>query len=273
MAGETTAAPEPVKKIPALSLLPPGSELKDVMFPSYGPAHQLTSVLKAEVMTLLNADQIEGKRVTIEFFNADNTPRGRVDLTRAMVDQSKGILTTREPLEIKIDGLDANGSGIFYDYTRGKGFLLGPATTIIHRPVKTTINTRESPFRTMALAGMSLVTQSLLAAPPPAITEAQLEAIRADTASRAPVVEAAAIKSEAELKANLADADTASQAAASFLVQADLPAVKPDQAKGGPKPLDMTPGADDTVVSCDGGIYFDPEEGVMVYLKNVKVKN
>ncbi len=273
MAGETTAAPEPVRKIPALSMLPAGSELKDVMFPSYGAAHQLTSVLKAEVMTLLNADQVEGKRVTIEFFNADNTPRGRVDMTSAMVDQSKSILTTREPVEIRIDGLSADGSGIYYDYAKGKGVLLGPATTIIHRPLKTTMNTPESPLRAMAFVGMSLMTQSLLAAPPPAITQAQLDAMQADATSRAPMVEASAVKANTTLDADLADAATASQAAAAFLVQAKLPAVKPDEVKDEPKPLEVTPGANDTVVTCDGDIYFDPEEGVMVFMKNVKVRN
>lgn len=273
MAGETPAAPVEKKKIPALSLLPPGSELKGVMLPSYDTRHRLTSVLKAEVMRLVNPDQIEGTTVAIEFFNPDETSRGRIDLTRAMVDQNKGMLTTRQPVEIKFDGLKANGTGIYYNFEKGKGFLLGPATTIIHHPPATTMNSQDSPIRAMALAGMSLLAPSLLAAPPPAITEAQLAAIRADAATRAPAAEAKATEARTHLETALADSEAASQAAATFLVQADLPAMKPDDATPVAKPLEVPAGPDNTVISCDGGIYFDPDDGVLVYLKNVTVKD
>jgi lipopolysaccharide export system protein LptA len=270
---EPDAAPEARKKIPSLSLLPPGSELKDVMLPRYDPEHVLTSVLKAKVMTLMNADQIEGKTVSIEFFNPDKTQRGQVDLIKAQFDQAKGLLTAKEPVEIRtVDG-NAQGTGIYYDFTHGKGFISGPATTVFRAPPKTSMNTTDSPFRAMALLGMSVLTQSLLAAPPPAITEAQLAAIRADAASRAPAAAAAAVGTRATLDENLAGSAAASQAVAGFLVQADLPPVPPPAAPDQAVPLDLKPGPDDTVVSCDGGIYFDPDEGVLVYLKNVKVKN
>jgi hypothetical protein len=117
------------------------------------------------------------------------------------------------------------------------------------------------------------VTQPLLAGPPPAMTEAQLAAIQADVATRAPAAEAAAAKTVATLNENLAGSAAASQTVTNFLVQADLPPVPTDPAPAQAVPLDIKPGADDTVVSCDGGIYFDPTEGVLVYLKNVKVKN
>lgn len=272
LAGDLPVAPEDGKKLQAFTLLPPGSELKDVMLPRYDPALHLTGVLKAEVMKLVNAEQIEGTRVAIRFFNPDNSPRGRIDLDKCLFDQGKGLLTSREPLEIHFGRLTAKGAGLHYAFNQGRGFLLGPATTIIQPLPATTMNTPSaSPFRAIAIAGMSLVSQSLTAAPPPPLTEAQLAAIRADAVSRAPAVEAAAAESQADLKTNLAAAETASQAAAAFLVQADIPAVKPDAAPPEPKPLEVVPGPDNTVISCDGGIYFDPEEGVLVYLKNVTV--
>lgn len=124
----------------------------------------------------------------------------------------------------------------------------------------------------MAFVGMSLLSQSLLAAPPIPMTEAQLAAIQADAATRAPAAEAKAAEAQATLKTDLENSATATKAAAAFLVQNDLPAVKPDAPAAEGKPLDVKPGPDDTVVSCDGAIYFDPEERVLVYLKNVKVK-
>jgi len=71
----------------------------------------------------------------------------------------------------------------------------------------------------------------------------------------------------------LADAGAASQAAATFLIQADLPPVAPDANPPPAKPLDVKPGPADTVINCEGGMYFDPDEGVLVYLKNVTVKD
>ncbi|MES2981913.1 MAG: hypothetical protein V4727_06340, partial [Verrucomicrobiota bacterium] len=43
----------------------------------------------------------------------------------------------------------------------------------------------------------------------------------------------------------------------------------PTPAEGAP--LEITPGPNDTVIKCDGGMYFDAEAGVLVYLKNVTV--
>ena len=37
------------------------------------------------------------------------------------------------------------------------------------------------------------------------------------------------------------------------------------------QPLDQQPGPNDTVITCDGGMYFDADEGIFVYFKNVHV--
>ncbi len=271
MAGEPPATPVDEKKLKAFSLLPPGSELKDVMLPRYDPNYRLTGVLKAEIMKLINTEQVEGTTVAIQFFNPDKSPRGKIDLEKCLFNQAKGLLTSSDPLEIHFGRLTAQGTGIHYAFNLGRGFLRGPATTTIAPLPATTMNSSSKPLRAVASVGMALISQPLTAAPPQPITEAQLAAIRADAASRAPAAEAAATESQAQLKKNLADAEIASNAAATFLVQADLPPTKPDATPAEPKPLEVVPGPDNTVISCDGGIYFDPEEGVLVYLKNVTV--
>ncbi|MEO5917598.1 MAG: LPS export ABC transporter periplasmic protein LptC [Luteolibacter sp.] len=118
------------------TLLPPGSELKDVMLPRYDADHKLTSVLKAQVMSLVNTQQIAGTTVAIEFFNPDNTQHGRIDLTTALIDKEKNLLSTKEPVKIKMDEGTATGSGIYYDLKTRKVILLGPATTVFHTPPK-----------------------------------------------------------------------------------------------------------------------------------------
>ena len=39
------------------------------------------------------------------------------------------------------------------------------------------------------------------------------------------------------------------------------------------KPLEVKTGPNDTVINCTGGAYFDADAGVLVYLKNVTVKD
>lgn len=126
--------PPPAKRIPAISLLPDGSELKGVMLPRYDKNHKLVGVLKSEKMILASANQIVGKIVTVEFFNADRTPRGRIDLISAIFNQEKGLVTAKEPVKIKSDRMTADGSGLYYSLADGRGFLSGPATTIIKNP-------------------------------------------------------------------------------------------------------------------------------------------
>ncbi len=123
------------------------------------------------------------------------------------------------------------------------------------------------------LCAAALLTQPLLAVPPPAVTPAEITALQADAASKAPAAAAATAAARASLEADLTDAAAASKAAAAFLVQADLPPVSTAAAAAVAKPLDIKPGPEDTVINFDGGMYFDPDEGVLVYLKNVIVKD
>ncbi len=258
------------KKIPAISMLPDGSQLHEVMLPRYDENRKLSGVLKAASMTLVNAEQMAGDRVSVEFFNPDQSPRGRIDLKKAVFHQTKGILEAREPVHIKADRLTAQGSGLYYSFQQAEGFLLGPATTTIHALTATTMHSPRTPLRAATLLGMSLLTQALVAAPPPAMTAEEKAAVQADAASKSPAAAAANAATRAQLDSTLADAEIASRAAQTFLVQADLPVPAADQSAAA-KPLDVKPGPDDTVIQCDGGMYFDADEGVLVYLKNVTV--
>jgi lipopolysaccharide export system protein LptA len=128
-------------------------------------------------------------------------------------------------------------------------------------------------YRTLALIGLAS-TSTLSAAPPVPMTDAEITAIQADAASRASVSREKAATAEATLHTDLADSNAASQAAATFLVQADLPAVTTEEAAAEEaKPMEIPDDPENTVITCDGGIYFDPDDGVLVYLKNVKVTN
>ncbi len=123
------------------------------------------------------------------------------------------------------------------------------------------------------LLGIAFLSTSLLAVPPPPVTAEEMKAIKADAMSKEPALAAANSATAAALKTDLADAEAASKAATAFLAQADQPPVVPDAEPAPAKPLDVKPGDGDTVINCEGGMYFDPDEGVLVYLKNVTVKD
>lgn len=262
------------KKLSAISLLPDGSQLHGVMFPRYDEQHRLTGVLKAKAVTLVNTDTLSGQTVSIEFFNPDRSPRGRMDLTKATFDQAKGILQASEPVTLHSDRLNAQGAGLCYAYQQGEGFLIGPVITWIQPPpTETTMNTSPFPSRNAALVGMSLLTLPLSALPPPAVTPQELAAIQADAASTASVASQAAATARTDLAQDTTAADAASAAAKEFITQAGIAGTDVPPPAAEAKPLEMKPGPQDTVVTCDGGMYFDADDGVFVYLRNVRVND
>jgi len=274
LAGEVPATPPPVKEIPAFGLLPDGSELKSVILPRYDENRRLLSVVKANAMTIVGAGEIAGDTVAVLFYNSDQTQRGRVDFAKMVFNQQKGLLTTRDPVHMHSDRLSTRGSGLYYSLAEGKGFMLGPVTTHLQAPpTETTMHAPKSPLRATALLGVSLLSQSLVAAPPKPLTAAEAAAIQADAASKAEAASAAQTLARKNLQTDAAAAATVSKDVSTFLAQADLPAANSDPVPAPAKPLEIQSGPNDTLIHCEGGMYYDADEGVMVYLKNVTVKD
>lgn len=266
-------APQPKPKIPAVSMLPDGSELKDVMIPRYDENHRLTSVLKSQKMILVNSEQIVGKSVAIELFNPDQSPKGRIDLKQAVFYQGKGLITATEAVEMKSGRMRTYGTGLHYSIEKGRGFLTGPAVSIIEKSAETTMHTPTSPLRATALLGMSLLSQSLLAAPPPPVTAQEMAAIKKDAGSKVAEAAASSAAAHANLEADLASASQASKDLTDFLAETGAPALPADAVPPPAKPLEIINGPNDTVINCTGGAYFDADAGVLVYLKDVTVKD
>lgn len=274
VAGEEDALQLPKSKFQATALLPPGSELKDVIFPAYDENKGLVSVLKAKVMTLVTPEQIAAQAVSIEFFNPDQSPRGHVNLVQALMDRGKGLLSADEPVEIQYDQMTSSGTGLRYFFEQRQGFLLGPVSTHIRQnPNEKTMKASSTKLPATAALGMTLLAQQLTAAPPAPMTSQEVAAIQADAAPHAPVAAAAAAAAKASLAADLAASEKANQATSDLLRQAGLPSVPAATIPAPDKPLDKKPGPTDTVIDSEGGFYFDAAEGVFVYLKNVTVKD
>ncbi len=260
----------PKKKAIAISLLPSGSELEGVMLPRYDKDHRLAGVLKSKKMILVSDELIAGEDVTIGFFNPDGSPRGQADLRKAYFNQSKGTLEAHESVKIHTDRMLATGTGLIYAFGQGEGFLTGPAsTTILQAPTETTMNSSSTPLRTAAVS--MLASTALAAAPPAALSAEETAAIQAAAAPSAPIHVQASRESREELRATLDASAAATAAATAFLEEAELATAKTDAVPAPTAPLEVQSSPDDTLITCDGGMYFDADAGVFVYLKNVRI--
>ncbi|RPJ33359.1 MAG: hypothetical protein EHM17_10595 [Verrucomicrobiaceae bacterium] len=268
-AGKDAAAPEPEKKKSVISLLPNGSQLDGVMLPRYDENQQLSSVLKSRSMTLVTDEIITGEDVTIGFFNPDGSQRGRVDLLKAIFNHAKGLLEARENVTISSDRIHATGSGLIFAFEQGEGFLKGPAVTRIESATETTMNSRNSPRRAAAVS--MLASATLIAAPPANLQPEEKAAIQADATAAAPVHASASREAKESLRAELDASAAATAAATAFLKQAELASGETGAVPPPAAPLEVSPGPADTLITCDGGMYFDSDAGIFVYLKNVRV--
>jgi lipopolysaccharide export system protein LptA len=241
----------------AVSMLPDGSELQGVIIPRYNEKRKLTGMMKAKTLRLVDREQASATDVAIEFHDDTERPRGRIDLHHILYRQATGMIRADEAVKLRSARLQADGSGLHYDVHGGEGFLIGPSRTWMTASPETAMKPTTRPLRTAALLGASAITLVAGETKPAAATAAE--------ASRA---------TREELAQALADSQAAHDAAAGFLKKAE--AVDPTQAEAAApeaKPLDLQPGPKDLVIQCDGGMYFNPEEGVFVYLKNVTVKD
>ena len=132
-------------------------------------------------------------------------------------------------------------------------------------------------YQVSVICGGLFLAPSICAAPPPSLTQSQDTILEAATTSKKAAAAAASSAAQASLAADLAAAQSASDDLAKFLVQAEVPVpadhtVTADEPPD-TQPLEVTPGPSDTVINCSGGMYFDADAGVLVYLKNVVVKD
>jgi lipopolysaccharide export system protein LptA len=258
-----------VKKNP-VSLLPNGSVLKGVLIPRYDKERNLVGDMKAETMTLIDTERVQGENVLIRLFNRDRSLRGKVKMENALFDQTKSRLFANEPVEITADRLVARGVGLVYSLREGKGFLKGPTSTWISAP-PTATSMISSPFSAAALVAFCLAPSPLIALPPPFVSEEEIAAIKADSAPAKPEADKRSAATQASFNESVEQGNKASAAALEFISTSEIKSVAAEEPAAEAKPLEVNPGPDDTLITCDGGMYFDSDEGILVYLGNVKV--
>ena len=268
-----TALPSGNGKLPTTSLLPDGSQMHGVLLPQYDEKQKLSSLLHAEEMTLVSREMIQGESVCIEFFDSDETMNGRIDLKQAVFNSAKGSLKATEIVTLSSDQIIAKGDGLWYAFEQGEGFLGGPVDTRIFSKKQTTMKSRTTTLRATAMVGAALAQPALNAAPPPS-APAERTAVHTDAVSKASAQTKAASETRSDLKTDLEASAAATARAKAFLEKQEIQ-VKTGAAPVTPeaKPFEAPADPNDTLVTCDGGMYFDADDGVFVYLRNVVVKD
>jgi hypothetical protein len=291
--GQNLKPPEdPEEKEPtgflAGSLLPDGGILKDVMIPQYSRDLLLSAVFNAEELEVITREVIDARRLKIEFFNNDSSPRGHIAMSKARYDSVEQFLTSDEPVSLVSDDLTANGSSLVYDLENTRGFLHGPVTATTAIDQRTSMNAK--PAR-QALAAGALIVASATALParenPDAplaerIEEArlsfdELERLSEEAASRQPLLKAAADQGARDIAESDAKSEDATTTMADFfraasltsLLAAPLPATPPGDV---PRP-ETAPDPSRTRITSDDGAFFDSKNGLLIFLKNVVLKD
>jgi lipopolysaccharide export system protein LptA len=277
-AREEAGEAPPARRIPAISLLPDGSELEAVMLPRYDANRRLLDVLRAGSITLVDRERISGKEISLELYQPDGGRRARIELGQAVLDQGAGRLTADQEVRIQFERLFASGSALVYDFEQGVGFLSGPATTRISQPIQTAMNFSPTPLTAGAMLGVSLISLAIAETTPPKMSPEEVARLEADAAPRGAAMAEAAAGDARELEQVVAASDGARHAAVGFLREQGLmhianQAEETARAAGVGEPLVMVPDPLSTVIQAEDGIYFDAEEGLLVYLKNVKVSD
>lgn len=253
-----------------ISLLPEGSVLHGVLLPRYDEKRNLVGDLKAEIMTLVDSQRVQGENVLIKFYNPDRSLRGKVQLQNALFNQTTSQLVAKEPVVITTDRLIAKGDGLLYAFQSGKGFLIGPASTWISYSEPSTSMRPKTMNHAAALFALCFASPIAIAAPPAYVSEAELSEIQSSAASSKEQLGTQNQSAEETLKQDIENSTKASEAAHAFIKTSDLKTIATEPPPTS-APLKVEPGPNDTVIKCEGGMYFDAEEGVLVYLKNVTV--
>lgn len=264
----------PKQKSPVSSLLPEGSQLHGVVIPRHNERYQLVNSLMADVVTLVNDEIIAGEHVTIDFYDNLGSRNARIKLHQATFSQTAGMLHASETVTLDADRCKARGTGLHYAIQSGRGFLNGPAITWMHEPSpKTTMKSKTPSI--IGAAGVALIAQTA------ATTEAQSRTappdgpVKVNTVAQNPISEARA-EAQEQLEKAIESSSTTDAEVRDFIENTplDYENITGNKATTPPaEALKFEPGPDHTVVNCDGGMYFDSDKGLLVYLKNVRVKD
>lgn len=273
------------------SLMPDGGILKNVLIPQYSRGLLLSATLRAEELQIVTQKIIDARRVRIEFYNPDRSSRGRINMETARYNAIEQLLTSDQPVSLVSGDLTADGSSLVYDLKNTRGFLRGPVTATTSADPSTSMNIK--PARQAIAAGtlMMAAATPLPAQEAPAtgtvaerIAEARLSPdelarVTQDSETGQDLVKAAADQATGAIEESNRRSEEATTTMADFLSAATLTtllteplAPSPAAANDVPRP-NIPPDPTKTRITSDDGAFFDSKNGLLIFLKNVVVRD
>lgn len=255
-----------------VTLLPEGSVLKDVLLPRYNAKRTLVGDLQAKTLTLLTGSNIEGKDVVIRFFEQDRTLKAKIAMTRVVFNQNASVLNATEPVTLEGPQITAKGSGLTYRFSSGNGFLRGPVTTELTPSEATSMNTR---ILTPAVLSSIAATSLVFAEKPRDVSAAELAEIKTMASSETATLQEMSASTQNALEREIEAGKSAAAAAKTFIQETQTRVNSPKATPSTPAaaPLKVTNQPGTTVIECQDGMFFNADEGVLVYMGNVRVQD
>lgn len=275
-------------------LMPDGGILKNVLIPQYDDKLMLSATLRAEEMEIAVAKKtktveiklIDALKVKLEFFNPDRTPRGKIEMATARYDAKKQFLTSDQPVSLVSDDLTAEGSRLVYDLKKTRGFLHGPVTATITTTDRSTSMNSKPVRQAIAAGSLMMAAATGLPAQDTALQERiaearlspeELQRLSDDAASRRPLVEAESRRKGDEFSEAIARSESANATMADFFRAAALTTLlagpPAPSASGDVPPPNIPDDPTKTRITSDDGAFFDSPNGLLVFLKNVVVRD
>lgn len=104
--------------------------LRRVRLPRYDKDFTPLSLLTADTMKVINGETIDAEHVSMELYNPDGSIKARTKMHHATYNENDGILEAKEAIYIDGPAFQTSGSGLFYEMNTGRGFLVGPGSTL-----------------------------------------------------------------------------------------------------------------------------------------------
>lgn len=257
-----------------------------VKLPRYTKDFRPVSLLTADTITVGENSIIDANNVHIEIYNEDGSLQMETRMEHAIFDQKNSILHSTEKTVLEGDRLRATGTALTYEEGNQQGFLNGPATTVFiipHKEQSTAMNL-STPIKSVAqkaVTGAVITATSglLMAERPPLLNDSELKQLEQQAAPLTGQVTNAQIKSTDELKQAAETSTTTEEKMTPFLKKINQKTllttnsniVNSEQSGFNPTLPEAPAGQETIKITSDGGIYFDMEDSVFVYLKNIRL--
>lgn len=267
---------------PMLEVLPLNSTLREVTIPRFDKDLKRVAYLKSDLMEILaDGEKVDGRQnimvdctgIRLRMPSFNDSGDIHVDMNRARYRITPGVLTVREKITVNSDRFALVGSGGVFHLDSRRGFLFGPLDCEIFAEPQPQANLMNHKPALAFFASASLSAQETVYKP---TSQAELLEIDRLALSSAGSIEREESLNSDFLAGQLAEATNADELLGEFSRQVDsnsLNLLIQNPPKPAPAAAAQPPIKDPSLtIHCDGGGFFDGNANVLVFLRNVVVK-